>query len=120
MVSTWDGDELSMVREHFQLRFARGLDLTPAIEAMDRVAAIAGELGLACRGQGLYRVLEAPTSSGPNTSTNKIEKVNAALADAGIRARVFPKGRIGIVPDSTPPTKLPRQLRSFSVRSLQP
>ncbi len=54
MVSTWDGDELSLVRLHHQLRAARLLDLAPAIAATN--AALSG---VDHAGAGLYRVLDS-------------------------------------------------------------
>ncbi|MGE5184439.1 MAG: aldehyde dehydrogenase family protein, partial [Acidobacteriota bacterium] len=79
LVSTWDGDELSMVRHHHQLRAARQLDIAAAAAALER--AVPGSHGL-----GAYRVIAAP----------------AAVADAldaqGIALRRFPNGRLAIVP----------------------
>lgn len=54
MVSTWDGDELSLVRLHYQLRAARLLDLAPAIAATN-----AALEGVDHAGVGLYRVLNS-------------------------------------------------------------
>src|SRR5207237_6981223 len=36
LVSTWDGDELSLVRQHHQLRAARGLDIAAAGTALEQ------------------------------------------------------------------------------------
>ncbi|EDM81823.1 L-lysine aminotransferase [Plesiocystis pacifica SIR-1] len=60
LISTWDGDELSMIRTHEHLRAAHRLDLEPAIVALDdlavEAAAAAGE-GARMGGVGLYRTL---------------------------------------------------------------
>src|SRR6185369_5402050 len=51
LVSTWDGDELSLVRQHHQLRAARHLDVAAGGRALE--AALPGSHGL-----GAYRVLD--------------------------------------------------------------
>jgi len=81
LVSTWDGDELSMVRHHHQLRAARRLDIAGASEALDRALAGADAAGL-----GAYRVVRASS------------RVADVLAERGIALRRFPNGRLGIVP----------------------
>jgi hypothetical protein len=43
LVSTWDGDELSLIRQHHQLRAARRLVLATASAALDEAAAIAND-----------------------------------------------------------------------------
>ena len=89
MASTWDGDELSLVREHHQLRAARELNVAPAVSAYDRVAALARERGVPCAGLGLYRVLQAG---------DRAEAIVAALAERGLRARAFRGGGIPLAP----------------------
>ncbi|HUJ58390.1 MAG TPA: aldehyde dehydrogenase family protein [Kofleriaceae bacterium] len=81
LVSTWDGDELSLIRTHHQLRAARQLDIAGASAALDRALAGAGASGM-----GAYRVVAAPA------------RVADALAERGIAVRRFPNGRLGIVP----------------------
>jgi acyl-CoA reductase-like NAD-dependent aldehyde dehydrogenase/4-aminobutyrate aminotransferase-like enzyme/ribosomal protein S18 acetylase RimI-like enzyme len=84
LVSTWDGDELSLIRQHHGLRAARQLDITTASAALDHALAKVASAGL-----GAYRVIDAGTRS-------------AALADAlaqrGIAVRRFPNGRLGVIP----------------------
>src|SRR5262249_45425637 len=58
-VSTWDGDELSLVQAHHQLRAARHVDVQVAGAALDGALAGATAHGLASHGLGLYRVLRA-------------------------------------------------------------
>jgi acyl-CoA reductase-like NAD-dependent aldehyde dehydrogenase/4-aminobutyrate aminotransferase-like enzyme len=79
LVSTWDGDELSLVRHHHQLRAARRIDVAAASAALDRVLPNAA-------GIGAYRVVQAGA------------RVADALAERGIAVRRFPNGRLGIVP----------------------
>ena len=79
LVSTWDGDELSMVRHHHQLRAARQLDIAGASAALER--AVPGAQGL-----GAYRVIAAAAS------------VADGLDTRGIALRRFPNGRLAIVP----------------------
>jgi 4-aminobutyrate aminotransferase-like enzyme len=89
MVSTWDGDELSLIREQFQLRAARRLDLAPAIAALDAAGEAAASRGLIWRGLGLYRVIEAGAAA---------EAVAAELAARGLRVRVYPRGHLALAP----------------------
>jgi RHH-type proline utilization regulon transcriptional repressor/proline dehydrogenase/delta 1-pyrroline-5-carboxylate dehydrogenase len=86
LVSTWDGDELSLVRQHHQLRAARGLDLAAASRALDEAIAATG---LPSAGLGLYRVL-APGA--------RIDAVAATLRDHGLRVRRFPNDRLALIP----------------------
>jgi RHH-type proline utilization regulon transcriptional repressor/proline dehydrogenase/delta 1-pyrroline-5-carboxylate dehydrogenase len=89
LVSTWDGDELSLVRQHHQLRAARRLDLPAASKALDDALAVAGDHGMTSAGQGLYRVL---------TAGDRATALADSLRDRGIRVRRFPAGRLGIIP----------------------
>ena len=84
LVSTWDGDELSLVRQHHQLRAARHLELGPGIAALDRALANVSSAGL-----GAYRVISAG---------DKAPALAEQLADRGIVVRRFPGGRLGIIP----------------------
>jgi RHH-type transcriptional regulator, proline utilization regulon repressor / proline dehydrogenase / delta 1-pyrroline-5-carboxylate dehydrogenase len=84
LVSTWDGDELSLIRQHHQLRAARRLDIATASAALDQALSPVTSAGL-----GGYRVIDA----GPAAAT-----LADALADRGIAVRRFPRGRLGIVP----------------------
>jgi RHH-type transcriptional regulator, proline utilization regulon repressor / proline dehydrogenase / delta 1-pyrroline-5-carboxylate dehydrogenase len=89
LVSTWDGDELSLVRQHHQLRAARRLDVAAASAALDRALAPAQAAGIAARGLGLYRVLDAGDRAGALADD---------LAARGIRLRRLPGGRLAVVP----------------------
>ncbi len=89
MVSTWDGDELSMIRLHHQLRAARLLDLKPGLAAMARVDEAAADAGLTIRGMGLYRVIEAsPTAAA----------LKAAADARGLQLRAFSNGNLALIP----------------------
>ncbi len=88
LVSTWDGDELSLVREHHQLRAARHIDVAAASQALDR--ALAGmPAGLDVRGLGLYRVIAAG---------DRAERLAASLGKSGVRVRRFPNGCLALAP----------------------
>jgi acyl-CoA reductase-like NAD-dependent aldehyde dehydrogenase/4-aminobutyrate aminotransferase-like enzyme len=89
LVSTWDGDELSLVRQHHQLRAARRLDLSAMIGELDAILKLAGERGLRSSGLGLYRVLDAGSRGGA---------LALKLADQGIRVRAYAHGRLAVVP----------------------
>ena len=84
LVSTWDGDELSLIRQHHQLRAARHLDLAPGIAALDAALANVPSAGL-----GAYRVISAG---------DKAAALAEQLADRGLVVRRFPGGRLGIIP----------------------
>lgn len=89
MVSTWDGDELSLIRVAHQLRASRQLDLTEAIQAMDRAVAVAAAAGIEAHGLGLYRVLHAGL---------RAEAISGALAARGLHTRLLPGDRIVTAP----------------------
>jgi 4-aminobutyrate aminotransferase-like enzyme len=84
LVSTWDGDELSLVRQHHQLRAARRYDLAPGIAALDAALAPVQSAGF-----GAYRVINAG---------DRAAALADHLADRGLRARRFPGGKLGIIP----------------------
>jgi 4-aminobutyrate aminotransferase-like enzyme len=84
LVSTWDGDELSLIRQHHGLRAARQLDITGASAALDHALAKVSSSGL-----GAYRVIDAGGRSAALAD---------ALADRGIAVRRFPNGRLGVIP----------------------
>lgn len=86
LVSTWDGDELSLVRSHHQLRAARRLDVAGAIAALDRAL---GASPVPHAGLGLYRVLHAGAAA---------DRLYAHCAERGLTLRRFPGGRLGVVP----------------------
>jgi 4-aminobutyrate aminotransferase-like enzyme/GNAT superfamily N-acetyltransferase len=90
LVSTWDGDELSLVRQHHQLRAARHLDLAGAAAALDRAFAHLPQ-GVTAAGAGVYRVLTATSPAVANTLAD-------ALTERGLPVRRFPGGRLGIIP----------------------
>ena len=84
LVSTWDGDELSLVRTHHQLRAARGLDIAGGAAALDQALS-----GVTSAGLGAYRVIDAGALATPLAD---------ALATRGIAVRRFPNGRLGVIP----------------------
>jgi acyl-CoA reductase-like NAD-dependent aldehyde dehydrogenase/GNAT superfamily N-acetyltransferase len=88
LVSTWDGDELSLIRQHHQLRAARQLDIAGAAAALDQ--ALGQALGrVTSAGIGAYRVIDAGATAG---------SLAAALAERGIAVRRFPNQHLGIIP----------------------
>ena len=84
LVSTWDGDELSLIRQHHQLRAARHLDVGAGSEALDEALS-----GVKSAGLGAYRVLDLGDTSAA---------VADALVDRGIALRRFPNGKLGVIP----------------------
>ncbi len=89
MVSTWDGDELSLIRAHHQLRAARHVDVAELASAWDEALGPARDAGLAVRGRGLYRVVEAAEHT---------KKIAESLMERAHRVRVFPNGCFAVVP----------------------
>ncbi len=88
LVSTWDGDELSLVRNHHQLRAARHVDVAAGAAALDAaLTPLAATLPAA--GLGLYRVIDAG---------ERADAVFAFCRDRGVLLRRFPGGRLGVVP----------------------
>jgi 4-aminobutyrate aminotransferase-like enzyme len=79
LVSTWDGDELSLIRQHHQLRAARHLDVAGASKALEH--ALGKSSGL-----GAYRVFDA--------TPDALE----SFAEHHIAVRQFPNGKLGIIP----------------------
>ncbi len=89
LVSTWDGDELSLIQMHHQLRAARNVDVAAATSALDAALKPAEEAGLTVHGAGLYRVLDAG---------DRADAIAARLSAEGVRVRTYPGGRLAIVP----------------------
>lgn len=89
MISTWDGDELSAIRVHHQLRAARRLDLSSAIAFLDRALEPLAEASVAVGGHGLYRVIDAG---------DRADAWAQALGDRGIGVRLLPNGRLAVAP----------------------
>jgi hypothetical protein len=83
LVSTWDGDELSLIRQHHQLRAARSIDIAAKSRALDEALAA---LKLTAQGVGAYRVIEGGKA------------LADSLADRGIAVRQFPNGKVAIIP----------------------
>ncbi len=84
LVSTWDGDELSLVRQHHQARAARHLDIADKARALEE--ALRSLRGVQVFGAGAYRVVDGPP------------ELADMLAQHGIAVRRFPNGKLGIIP----------------------
>lgn len=84
LVSTWDGDELSLVRQHHQLRAARHIDIAAGARALDE--ALTKLRAGTVLGLGAYRVVDGAA------------ELADTLAQHRIAVRRFPNGRIGIIP----------------------
>ncbi|MFK7985215.1 MAG: aldehyde dehydrogenase family protein [Sandaracinaceae bacterium] len=84
LVSTWDGDELSLVQAHHQLRAARSIDVASASAALDEALST-----VSSRGLGLYRVIQAGDDA---------DRIASGLLADGIRVARFPAGHLGVAP----------------------
>ncbi len=89
LVSTWDGDELSLVQMHHQLRAARAVDVGGAAVALDRALAPLAAQGLEVAGAGLHRVVHAGEGAAA---------LVARLGQRGVRVRAYPGGRVAFTP----------------------
>ena len=87
LVSTWDGDELSLIRQHHQLRAARHVDVAAA--AWDEAMVVANSHGLATAGLGAYRVISAGA---------RATSLATALAERGLPVRRYPGDGLAIMP----------------------
>jgi len=88
-VSTWDGDELSLLQMHHQLRASRHAAVHEGAEALDEALSAARRAGMTVRGCGLYRVLDA----GP-----RAPMLVQGLAERGLHARAFANGHVAFAP----------------------
>ena len=88
-VSTWDGDEISLIRHQHYLRALRSLDMRPGLHALYDALNVAEARGLNPRGLGAYRVL----SAGSRASV-----VAAHLGRHRVRVRRFANGCLGLAP----------------------
>ena len=86
LVSTWDGDELSLVRQHHYLRAARSIDIASGSAALD-----GAPVSVPSAGMGAYRVIDLGAD-------DKAAALAEILADRGIAVRRLPAGRLGIIP----------------------
>ena len=78
LISTWDGDELCMIRTHEALRAAWPLDLSALAQATDRLArTLAETFGGTAGGAGLYRTVRVPARC--------VEPLDQAALAAGAR-----------------------------------
>jgi acyl-CoA reductase-like NAD-dependent aldehyde dehydrogenase/4-aminobutyrate aminotransferase-like enzyme/GNAT superfamily N-acetyltransferase len=89
LVSTWDGDELSLVRDHHLLRAARKLDLAAASRALDDALAVLPRHGLTAYGAGLYRVIHAG---------DRADTIARGLRERGLALRALPGGKLAVIP----------------------
>ncbi|MBX7190594.1 MAG: aldehyde dehydrogenase family protein [Sandaracinaceae bacterium] len=88
-VSTWDGDELSMIQAQHQLRAARKLDVASLAAILDEALIPLSHKGFTLRGQGLYRVIDAG---------DRAEALVAELAGRGLHTLAYPNGCVPITP----------------------
>lgn len=87
-VSTWDGDELSLVRTHHRLREARRIDVVAASERLDESLAPLVRAGVSVRGVGLSRVVHFAEPT----------RLAEVLRGEGVEALAFPHGAVSLRP----------------------
>jgi RHH-type proline utilization regulon transcriptional repressor/proline dehydrogenase/delta 1-pyrroline-5-carboxylate dehydrogenase len=88
MASTWDGDELSLIRTHHHLRAARRLDLAATTRAFsDRLWPLEETLGAVVDGRGLFRVVRGAPPG-----------LVDVFAKHRVLARELPSGNVVIAP----------------------
>ena len=89
-VSTWDGDELSMIQAHHALRAARKEDVAGLARKLEEaLAAFTQKHGGSLRGVGLHRVIDAGDQADPMVTR---------LCNAGLSVRATPGGCITVRP----------------------
>jgi acyl-CoA reductase-like NAD-dependent aldehyde dehydrogenase/acetylornithine/succinyldiaminopimelate/putrescine aminotransferase/GNAT superfamily N-acetyltransferase len=88
-VSTWDGDELSLVRVHHQLRAARLVPVSERAQALAKALEPAVVAGLEVPGFGLFRAI---------ASHAKTPKILRQLTEYGIVVRRHPNDLIVFAP----------------------
>jgi acetylornithine/succinyldiaminopimelate/putrescine aminotransferase len=88
-VSTWDGDELSMIQAQHQLRAARKVDVASLAAKLDAALAPFAAQGFTLRGQGLHRVIDAG---------DRAEQLVASLAAKGLHTLAHANGCVPITP----------------------
>ncbi len=88
-VSTWDGDELSLIQMHHQLRAARKVDIEAGARALEEALSSVRSRGIEVRGMGLYRVIAAG---------EKAQSIADALRAKGILVKPYPGGNLAIAP----------------------
>ncbi len=89
MISTWDGDELSLIRVHHQLRTLRHMDTTTRIATMDELLKNTLSSPFKLRGTGMYRMIEA---------TNEANALCEYLQAQGWQARCFANQYVPVAP----------------------
>ena len=89
MVSTWDGDELSMIRAQHNLMATRKIHRSKPAKVLDTLASRLSDLGYTTYGQGFYRVIHLEQSPWG---------VREKLKASGLIARAFPNGTIALIP----------------------
>ena len=89
-VSTWDGDELSMIQAHHALRAARKEDVATLAAKLDQaLVTFTQKHGGSLRGIGLHRVIDAGTNA---------DQLVTTFRNAGISVRANPNGCISLRP----------------------
>ena len=88
-VSTWDGDELSLIRVHHQLRACRKLDVEAAGEALAAALSPLAQAGIVLDGVGLFRVARVGRGA---------RELSDGLLRQGFRVRELPNGNVVFAP----------------------
>ncbi|MGM0575715.1 MAG: aldehyde dehydrogenase family protein [Myxococcota bacterium] len=84
LISTWDGDEVSLTRLRWQLRAARRLPVAAVASRLEAILSGLGEVD----GEGLYRAVRTPHA----------ERVRRRLAGYGVRVDLTGDGALLVVP----------------------
>lgn len=88
-VSTWDGDELSMIQAQHQLRAARKADIASLATKLADALNPLSHKGFALRGQGLHRIIDAG---------DRADALVAELANAGLHTIAYANGCVPVTP----------------------
>lgn len=91
MVSTWDGDEISLIRMHHQSRASRRIDVATKSGWLEAALAPVSSVGGTVLGMGLYRVIHLVDEA-------KRSALLGGLENAGWSTKVFANGAIPVAP----------------------
>ncbi len=89
LVSTWDGDELTLIRHHHQLRAVRRLDRAAVIEGLSAAANKLQEMGFSVQGLGMHRVVECG---------RQVRNIQRALRSRGVHCYAAANGNLLVTP----------------------
>lgn len=102
MISTWDGDELSLVRLHHQLRAARRMDVENLSSGLGYALDPVRSAGIEVRGLGLFRAM---------VTGRRTDEIHTFLGARGLHLCRMSEGVLGVIPSLDQAEEAARRLR---------